>query len=68
MIITYRTVRACMWVPGRVGVCMGIRACNLANPFSGSRFVPYGQMDMKLSVPFLSFANSPKMERVDTKK
>jgi hypothetical protein len=25
-------VRACMWVPERVDVCMRIRACNLANP------------------------------------
>jgi hypothetical protein len=25
-------VRACMWVTGRVGVCMCIRAYNLANP------------------------------------
>jgi hypothetical protein len=25
-------VRACMWVPGLVGVCMRIRACSLASP------------------------------------
>ena len=29
--ITYWYVRACLWVLGRVGVCMRISACSLAN-------------------------------------
>ena len=30
--VTYRFVRACIRVLGRVGVCMRIRACSLAYP------------------------------------
>jgi hypothetical protein len=33
-------VRACMWVPGRVGVCMCISTCSLANP-ARNAYAPY---------------------------
>ena len=33
-------VRACMWVPGRVGVCMPISAYSLANP-ARNAYAPY---------------------------
>jgi hypothetical protein len=41
--ITYFFVcdmRACMWVPGRVGACMRMRACSLANPTCND-YAPY---------------------------
>jgi hypothetical protein len=31
---------ACMWVPGRMGVCMRASACNLANP-ARNAYAPY---------------------------
>jgi hypothetical protein len=33
-------VRACMWVPGRVGVCMRMHACSLVNP-ARNAYAPY---------------------------
>ena len=33
-------VRACMWVPKRVGVCMRIRAYSFANP-ARNAYAPY---------------------------
>jgi hypothetical protein len=33
-------VRACMWVPGSVGVCLRIHACGLVNPACNA-YAPY---------------------------
>jgi hypothetical protein len=40
VLLTGLCVRACMWVSGRVGVCMRIRAYTLANP-ARNVYAPY---------------------------
>jgi hypothetical protein len=47
-------VRACMWVPGRVCVCMRISACSLANPACNA-YAPYCDVIRGLPLEFTIF-------------
>ena len=47
-------VRACMWVPGRVCVCMRISACSLANPACNA-YAPYCDVIRGLPLEFTTF-------------
>jgi hypothetical protein len=47
-------VRACMWVPVRVGVCIRVRAYSTANPTCNA-YAPYCDVNCGPSVSYIFF-------------